>query len=389
MRMFRFAIVPLLLTACGTVETASIAADKGTTAAALSTGQTYEIVSASTGQALDIVGISQDDGAQLQQYTYGAGRNQQWTLVPTDGGTFAVVSLNSNRVLDVPGASQTAGVIVWQWDFINGANQRWAFNQQSDGSYEIVNVNSGMCLNLINNLPTPGTRVQQWGCWGGINQHWQLVGIAATPVAQVSSSSTTTSTTSSPAPESQTTSTTPTATNTTFDFQAAGNDPYNISDYGSWLQNNKAHLQSALDAAGAGSGERMLVTAMAMLETTDMDPSQRDASKDGTPSMNLSILNLNLDMVQQLGYQGNAGGAALNDPANLSQAVALLLHGFRTWGVASTLNFQRGGSTAFADGVSYGAADYRNVIASMYGGIVADPTLLNDSRRVEIYLQHV
>ena len=155
------------------------------------------------------------------------------------------------------------------------------------------------------------------------------------------------------------------------------------------MQNNKAKLEAAINATDASQSERALVVAMAMLETTDMDPSQRDGSKDGTASANVSILNLNADMVISLGYQGSDNGASLNNPANLSQAVKLLLHGFRTWGIPQTLNFQRGGRTAFNDGVSYGAAAYRSTIATIYGQIAADASLLNDGRRIEVYLVHV
>jgi hypothetical protein len=133
----------------------------------------------------------------------------------------------------------------------------------------------------------------------------------------------------------------------------------------------------------------MLIVAIAMQETTYMKSDERDSGKDGTPSANLSYLNINLDMAQMLGYQRGDGGAYLNDPNNLGEAVALLVKAFRTWGVDRTLNFMRGGRTAFNDGSSYGAADYRNSIATIYSRLAQDQSLLNDGRRVEVDLYRV
>jgi hypothetical protein len=126
-----------------------------------------------------------------------------------------------------------------------------------------------------------------------------------------------------------------------------------------------------------------------MQETTYMQPSGRDATKDGTMAANVSILNVNYDMLVKLGYSGNDYGVALNDPQKLPVVVGYLLRAFHTWGIQATLNYQRGGSTAFADGVSYGAADYRNAIATIYQQMAVDPNLESDGRRVEIDVQHV
>ena len=61
-------------------------------------------------------------------------------------------------------------------------------------------------------------------------------------------------------------------------------------------------------------------------------------------SANFSALNLNLDMLKQVGYTGN--GNDLNIEANLPQAVDFLVKAIHKWGAKSTLDFQRGGATA-------------------------------------------
>ena len=42
----------------------------------------YRIVSKYSGKVLDVLGVSQANGALIQQYDYLGGANQQWQLVP-------------------------------------------------------------------------------------------------------------------------------------------------------------------------------------------------------------------------------------------------------------------------------------------------------------------
>ena len=170
---------------------------------------------------------------------------------------------------------------------------------------------------------------------------------------------------------------------------AAGNVRYKIANYGGALQANKRALANAADSAGATAEEKAVIIAIAMQETTLMDINQRDGSKDGTPSANISILNMNLDMIKNLGYSRNDGGAHLNSASALPEAVGYMIKAIRTWGIERTLNYHRGGRTAFNDGTSYGAYDYRNAITTIYNQIAADPTLESDGRRVEIDVYHV
>lgn len=173
---------------------------------------------------------------------------------------------------------------------------------------------------------------------------------------------------------------------TPLQVNAPGNARFQISNYGGSLQGNKSRLAAAADSAGANMQEKALIIAIAMQETTYMRGSERDANKDGTSSANISILNMNIDMVQMLGYTRGDGGAYLNSDERLSEAATYLLKAFRTWGIERTLNFQRGGRTAFNDGTSYGARDYRNSIATIYNKIAQDQALMSDGRRVEVNL---
>lgn len=167
------------------------------------------------------------------------------------------------------------------------------------------------------------------------------------------------------------------------------NKPYKLTSYGIPLRTGKAKLNAAFGKCKPTQPQRYLFLAMGMLETNTLSAQYRDASKDNTKdgSANVSLFNLSVDMVQRLNYTKNP--QLLNDANNLPDVVCLLQRGVLRWGVSRMLNFVRGGYTAFIDGKSYGAQDYRDTIKTIVSVLDKDAKLLYDDRRVEIYLQHV
>ena len=182
----------------------------------------------------------------------------------------------------------------------------------------------------------------------------------------------------------------PPATDGALDLQANADYPISMGDYGAVLAGHKQTLFVTLNRLGATKQEKRLVIAVAMGETNTMSIAERDRSKDFTDAANVSILNLNIGMLKALGYAGGDAGAALNDEANLPVAVGYALRGLRQWGAAGFLNFHRGGSTGFADGVSFGCKAYRSAIATVQAMLMNDFDLArNDGRRVEADVPHV
>lgn len=166
------------------------------------------------------------------------------------------------------------------------------------------------------------------------------------------------------------------------------NCDYKIKSYGNVLKNNKDRLLKSFDVCAIRDERRVLMVAMAMIETNTMSPSERDTTKDKNTdkSANASIFNLSEDMINELGYNGDIH---LLDPLeSLPKVVGLINKGINNWGVTRMLNFVRGGRTAFNDGVSYGAADYRNAVATILKVIGNSLSLMNNGRRVEIYVPH-
>jgi hypothetical protein len=165
--------------------------------------------------------------------------------------------------------------------------------------------------------------------------------------------------------------------------------PYRLADYGQELVKNKAILEKAFKENSIPDDRSAVMLAMAMLETNTLCVEHRDASKDDRTdgAANVSLFNLNIDMIRYIGF--NDDFASMNMQENVGRIVYIINQAFGAWGIERTLNFVRGGRTAFVDGVSYGAPEYRNVISTITNAILADPALRTDSRRVEIYLQHV
>ncbi len=166
------------------------------------------------------------------------------------------------------------------------------------------------------------------------------------------------------------------------------NCDYKITSYGSALRNNKERLLKAFDVCAIREERQVLMMAMAMIETNTMSPSERDTTKDKNTdkSANASIFNLSEDMINELGFVGDIH--QLDPLESLPTVVGLINKGIDAWGINRMLNFVRGGRTAFNDGVSYGAAGYRNAIATILKVIGNSASLMKDDRRVEINVPH-
>ncbi len=152
------------------------------------------------------------------------------------------------------------------------------------------------------------------------------------------------------------------------------------------LANNKRLIIQAVRDVGGSQNDTLLALAMAMQETVHCCPTERDCSKDCTPSANYSCFNMNYDMLAMLGWHGKPD---LNDQANLRDAVCYLVSAWRLWGVDSTLNFHRGGRQAWQDGTSFGAEEYRNAIKATVEYLRQHSDALTDNTRVSFNLGHV
>jgi hypothetical protein len=176
------------------------------------------------------------------------------------------------------------------------------------------------------------------------------------------------------------------------DLGAPGSMTCPIAQYGPFLVAGKAAVWDACsNSCGGTARECKLAMAMAMIETTLMNVTQRDWTKDSTTdgSANVSLWNLSIDLITSLGFAGVSWTLNTQTHEALAAAACLVVKGVHTWGPRVFLNFVRGGRTAFVDGWSYGAYEYRNAVATILDAFAKDPALLTDGRRVECVVPHV
>jgi hypothetical protein len=171
---------------------------------------------------------------------------------------------------------------------------------------------------------------------------------------------------------------------------------YDLVSYGKVLKDRKAFLMRMFEQHGIREERRGLMLAMAMIETAHLSPKEIDHSKDyfKDKSANASIFNLNLHMLQELGYPIDDKNIEevlrkLNDDAGLPMVVGLLNQAFESdWKVVGTLCWVRGGETAFKDHSKFEAHQYLRAVATSLRLMDKDPLLLVDDRRIQMNVHH-
>ncbi|WP_276254993.1 glycoside hydrolase family 11 protein [Halomontanus rarus] len=144
--------------------------DTGGSSGSISSG-TYSIQNVNSGNGLDVANESTEDGANVQQYSYWGGSNQQWNVEDTGNG-YRIENVNSSNVLDVANRSTEDGANVQQYSDGGGDNQRFYLHDQGSGQYHIQPVHSEKAVEVESSSTEDGANVQQYDWHGGDNQLW-------------------------------------------------------------------------------------------------------------------------------------------------------------------------------------------------------------------------
>lgn len=148
-------------------------------------GSTYYIYNQGSGKCIDVYGNSTSNGANIIQWTYHGGSNQQWQVNSTGDGYYTLTAQHSGKLMDVSGASTANGANVLQWSYNGGTNQQWAIADQGDGSYKLTARHSGKCLDLVNGSTADGANIQQYTDNGTSAQRWEFVLVGSSkPIAE-------------------------------------------------------------------------------------------------------------------------------------------------------------------------------------------------------------
>ena len=142
----------------------------------ISTTAWYTLANSNSGKCVDDAGTA--NGSAVQQWSCGAGTNQQWQFTATDSGYYRVTNRRTgDQALDVTDVSTANGAKIQTWQFGGGANQQFKPVQQSNGTYTLANRNSGKCLDVTDVSTADGARLQQWDCTGGPAQTFRLTAV--------------------------------------------------------------------------------------------------------------------------------------------------------------------------------------------------------------------
>jgi hypothetical protein len=139
---------------------------------------TSELKPTSAYKCLDIVGVSGNDGAQVQHYSCGGGSNQKFT-VEASGSGYRLKANNSGKCLGVVNNATNDGALLEQRSC--GANNSQVFQLNSKGNnlFELKNVQSGKCIDIQSGGYNDGQRAQLYACHGGANQTFQAAGLVS------------------------------------------------------------------------------------------------------------------------------------------------------------------------------------------------------------------
>lgn len=149
--------------------------------AATNLSGTVRIDSVHSGKALDVANVSTSPGANIHQWGYGGGANQQWNLINTGNGYYKIQSRHSGHMLDVAGASTANTANIQQWSDNGNDAQLFSFISVGNNEYQIRNKHSGKVVDVADWAAYDGGNIQQHQYQGQANQKWRVAGVTGTP----------------------------------------------------------------------------------------------------------------------------------------------------------------------------------------------------------------
>ena len=136
---------------------------------------TYRIINRNSGKALDATGNATANGTQIEQWTYGGGNNQRWTLTNLTGSQYKIIGVQSGRALDVYNSGTANGTKIELWDYNAGNSQKWTLAGTDSGNYRLTPASAtGSCLDVSGASTADGALVQLWTYGGSSNQQWSF-----------------------------------------------------------------------------------------------------------------------------------------------------------------------------------------------------------------------
>jgi hypothetical protein len=120
------------------------------------------------------------DGANIQQWGFNGGTNQQFTFTHLGNDVYKILCVKSGKSVDVSAVSTADGANVQQWSYVAGGNQQFLMVPLDSDYYKIVAKHSGKLVEVSNFSTVNGGNVQQWTDVNQLSGQWKLVKLEAT-----------------------------------------------------------------------------------------------------------------------------------------------------------------------------------------------------------------
>ena len=138
------------------------------------TGEHYRLRNKQSKQVLEVSGLSQDQNAEVIQWTENNGDNQLWSLEEMGDGYYKLTAKHSEKVLSVKGISIQDEVKIIQ-DEKNGTDaQEWKLEKTEDGYCLLISKVSGMALTIGDDIAKNSTLIQEEANQESDGQKWRF-----------------------------------------------------------------------------------------------------------------------------------------------------------------------------------------------------------------------
>lgn len=123
---------------------------------------TYRIINVGSGLVMDIAGVSQDNYADVHQWAYVAGDNQQFIVEPDGNNYYTLKAVHSNKNIDVEGQGQAPGTNVIQYQENGTDAQLFSFEYLGNDQFAIKSKANELYLGIENNSVNNGGSIKTY-----------------------------------------------------------------------------------------------------------------------------------------------------------------------------------------------------------------------------------
>ena len=138
---------------------------------------TYEFIAGYDGLALSAQSVGAS--APIDQETYTAAANQQWTVTNVGTNIVELVLTSTTYALEAP--TKVAGVKLDVARYTGATLQQWTVVKISASVVELVNVSTGLAVNISGNSSSPGAQMCQWDATASLNERFTWTLLTAPP----------------------------------------------------------------------------------------------------------------------------------------------------------------------------------------------------------------